>query len=263
MQKNKKAYSVIIAMLLIGFLLVLTVTVLNLVLKELNDNKAMGNSLKAFAAAETGKELALLKIKDNWYGIDGKVELWTSLSKDILNDTASFNPNTDAMIWYDIWLKPDFQTGKYQYSEQIAWQWYSIIPLFYEDQWVFQNTENITLVSNNNVVWNLISGNSGLAGLWNIVATTSWEGKKLSGTTLVKENQTVESFLITNNNVYLILHNTSNSSVTYTLSSSDVFSKPTTQIISHGQVGRYKHNISTKYDNTEFLNMLKYAIFSE
>jgi hypothetical protein len=65
MQKNKKAYSVIIAMLLIGFLLVLTVTVLNLVLKELNDNKAMGNSLKAFAAAETGKELALLKIKDN------------------------------------------------------------------------------------------------------------------------------------------------------------------------------------------------------
>ena len=68
-KNNKQWYSVIIAMLLIGFLLVLTVTVLNLVLKELRDNRAMWDSMKAFAWAETGKELALLKIKEEWYGI--------------------------------------------------------------------------------------------------------------------------------------------------------------------------------------------------
>jgi hypothetical protein len=38
---NKQGYSVIISMLLIGFLLVLTTTVFNLVLRELRDTRGL------------------------------------------------------------------------------------------------------------------------------------------------------------------------------------------------------------------------------
>ena len=261
-KNNKQWYSVIIAMLLIGFLLVLTVTVLNLVLKEMRDNRAMWDSMKAFAWAETGKELALLKIKDQWYGVDYKIQSWNN-SKSILADVSDFKSNRDVEVTYDINLKPvENDLWKYQYSQDLAPGEYSIIPLFYEydSNWI-QNTENISLNSDNEIVWNLLSGNNGIA----------WVGNNLSGKWKVVDNSwksTVKTllqqeFLINNDNVYLILNNTSSEEKSFVLTSSDEFSKPITNIISSGQVGNYRHNIETKYDNTEFLNMLKYAIFSD
>ncbi|MGB2110728.1 MAG: hypothetical protein ACPHY8_02120, partial [Patescibacteria group bacterium] len=67
-----------------------------------------------------------------------------------------------------------------------------------------------------------------------------------------------QDFLNSYQDVYLILNNTSSVEKSFVLTSSDEFSKPITNIISSGQVGNYRHNIETKYDNTEFLNMLKY-----
>ena len=261
-KNNKQWYSVIIAMLLIGFLLVLTVTVLNLVLKEMRDNRAMWDSMKAFAWAETGKELALLKIKDQWYGVDYEISEWNN-SKSILADVSDFKKNRDVEVTYNINLKPiENDYGKHEYSQDLAPGEYSIIPLFYQyDNYSIENTGNINLQSDSEVVWNLLSGNKGIA----------WVGNNLSGKWKVVDNSwksyvknmSQQDFLRDNQNVYLILNNTSQQEKSFTLTSSDKFSKPITNIISSGQVGNYRHNIETKYDNTEFLNMLKYAIFSE
>ncbi len=262
-KNNKQWYSVIIAMLLIGFLLVLTVTVLNLVLKEMRDNRAMWDSMKAFAWAETGKELALLKIKDQWYGVDYELSEWVNESKNILADASDFKKNRDVEVTYNINLKPlENDLWKNQYSQVLAPGEYSIIPLFYQyDNNSIENTGNINLQSDSEVVWNLLSGNNGIA----------WVGNNLSGKWKVVDNSwksTVKTllqqeFLNLYQDVYLILNNTSSEEKSFALTSSDKFSKPITNIISSGQVGNYRHNIETKYDNTEFLNMLKYAIFSE
>jgi len=65
---NKKSwYTIIVSLLIIWLLLVLSSGILNMILSELKDNKAMGNYIKAYAWAESAQELALLKIKENWY----------------------------------------------------------------------------------------------------------------------------------------------------------------------------------------------------
>ena len=46
-------------------------------------------------------------------------------------------------------------------------------------------------------------------------------------------------------------------------SSTEFFSKPVWNITSSVTVWKYRQNISTSIDNTEFLNMLKYSIFSK
>ncbi len=261
-KNNKQWYSVIIAMLLIGFLLVLTVTVLNLVLKEMRDNRAMWDSMKAFAWAETGKELALLKIKNQWYWVDYEISEWEADSRNILWVEWNFKKNRDVEVTYNINLLPENNSWNYEYSQDLAPGEYSIIPLFYQyDDNSIQNTGNINLQSSDGIVWNLLSWNNGIAwvgnnqsGKWKVV-DNSW---KSSVTNMSQQN-----FLNGNNNVYLILNNTSNSNKNFILTSSETFSKPITNIISSGQVGNYRHNIETKYNNTEFLNMLKYAIFSD
>ncbi|MCD5380930.1 hypothetical protein LR004_03290, partial [Candidatus Gracilibacteria bacterium] len=42
----------------------------------------------------------------------------------------------------------------------------------------------------------------------------------------------------------------------------ELFSKPVGNITSTVTVGKYKQNISTSINNTEFLNMLKYSLYS-
>lgn len=264
-KNNKQWYSVIIAMLLIGFLLVLTVWVLNLVLKEMNDNRAMWDSMKAFAWAETGKELALLKIKEKWYGVDYVTNVSSSNeSKNILADAWDFKKNRDVEVSYNINLLPQRDdSGKYIYTQTLWAGEYSIIPLFYQYDWeTIQNADSMNLENiNDNIVWNLLSGNNGIAWLW---TNTDWKWKQIENSwnsSII--TQTQMEFLNNHEDVYLILHNTSTTPQEFILSSSDEFSKPITHIISSGQVGEYRHNIKTKFDNTKFLNMLKYAIFSD
>lgn len=263
-KNNKQWYSVIIAMLLIGFLLVLTVWVLNLVLKEMNDNRAMWDSMKAFAGAETGKELALLKIKEKWYGVDYVTNVSVSNeSKNILADSWDFKKNRDVEVTYNINLLPEKDSyWKYSYSYDLWPGEYSIIPLFYEYAGEsIENTEYISLQAWADIVWNLLSGNSGIAWLW---GSDVWKWKEVNAnaeSSIV--SKTISDFLHEHNDVYLILNNTSTTPQEFRLSSNDKFSKPITHIISSGQVGEYRHNIKTKFDNTKFLNMLKYAIFSD
>jgi hypothetical protein len=49
---------------MVGFLLVLTTSTLNLVLQEMQDGKGRQDYMKAYAGAEGALELALFQIKD-------------------------------------------------------------------------------------------------------------------------------------------------------------------------------------------------------
>jgi len=242
-KNNKEAYSIIIALLLVWFLLVITTGVFNLVLKELNDNRWMWGYMKAYAWAESAQELALLQIKENWYWFDEKMV-----------DNESI---IDVMkISYDIWSK----TQSYDWIiEKLG---YNIIPLFYlSNSWSWKTIKmklNIISWNNSDLVWNIISYNSSISWTWSFnwitdfwIAWFEW-------------NKNINDFLDLHENNYLILFNSSNSGkIKYNLNSTDwFFTKPEINIISSGQVWKYRQNLSTHLDNTKYLNFLKYSIYS-
>jgi hypothetical protein len=250
-------------MLLIGFLLVLTTTVFNLVLRELRDTRGLWDSVKAFAWAEAAQELALLKIKEKWYGIDHKIQHTINADSVILSENPSdrslFKKNKDVFISYDLGVATN------SYSGSLLSQWYSIIPLFVEELWYTVYTRSYNLIINSveedNLVWNLLSSSGGISWTW---ANIIWTRKEYNETTETSsvDRQEISNFLRNNDNSYLILFNSWNSDIEFTLTSAQSFSKPKTQIISSAQVGDYRHNLQTDYDNTKFLNMLKYSVFS-
>lgn len=265
---NKQWYSIIISLLLIGFLLLVTISVYNLVLKEYNDNKWLWDSIKAFAWAESSQELALLKIKERWYGIwkkiEHKISTWSIVLADDITNTWSFNNNKDVFISYDLNVLADYDSILgYNYSDTLTSNQYSIIPLFYEEESrAIENVSNYTLNLNNNsnIVWNIIAWQEWI--WWDGSNTIAWNGKSINASweaDLISKN--VSNFL-PKNSAYLILFNSGISDSQFTISSNDKFSKPKTEILSSAQVWNYKHNLETKYDNTQFLNMLKYAVFS-
>ncbi|MGB2110727.1 MAG: hypothetical protein ACPHY8_02115 [Patescibacteria group bacterium] len=87
-------------------------------------------------------------------------------------DESDFKKNRDVEVTYNINLKPvENDYGKYEYSQDLAPGEYSIIPLFYQyDNYAIDNTENINLQSSDEIVWNLLSGNHGVAGVGNNVS---------------------------------------------------------------------------------------------
>lgn len=276
---NTSWYSVIISVLLVWFLLVITTSVFHLVLKEFNDNKWLWDSIKAFAGAEASQELALLKIKDKWYGIDDKIEhtisTWSILLADDISNTWAFKQNKETFISYDLNVLAEFNTAinEYEYSETLWANWYSIIPLFYEEEggaWIdFLRDYELNIAGIRwDLVWNLIAGqewigNNGSESLeyWNWKITRlNWDWELEAENV---NNQWINNFLSTRENAYLILFNSWNDNIDITLTSVHKFSKPKTTILSSAQVWKYRHNLETQYDNTQFLNMLKYAVFSE
>jgi hypothetical protein len=275
MKYNNKWYSIIISVVLIGFLLMLTTWVFSLVLKELKDNRWMWDSIKAFAWAEAAQELALLKIKEKGYGIDNKIEHWVStgsiyLANDPL-DVNNFNNNKDTFISYDLNVLAEIQGWKYIYQANLESKEYSIIPLFYEKDWeMIINVENYELdisPESSDLVWNVIAWEE---WIWwdgsNWFNRLNWKWKVINTShTGDKTSEFIESRVedfLPKNNAYLILFNSWNSNINFTLKSLQKFSKPKIKILSSAQVWNYRHNLETEFDNTKFLNMLKYAVFS-
>ena len=264
---NNSGYSIVISLLMVGFLIVVTSWVFNLVLWELNDNRGRENYLKAFAAAEGAQELALLQIKKQWYGY-----YWDEATLDDSNllaeDIDNIKPARDPKISYNL----DSKT--LSYSESLAPLEYAIVPLFVLDDstpsqpsFIEPDGINGTLslvldTPSNELIWNLLSEDGGMSWVWDFSEIYK---STLSTALSVTPDYPIHDFIRDNVGKlnYLILFNSDpTNDVTYTLTSNREFTKPEATIISSAQVWKYKQNLSTKLNNTEFLNILRYSIYS-
>ena len=267
---NNRAFSSIIVIIIIWFLLVLVAWVFNLILRELNDNRWLGSYLKSYTAAEWAQELALLMIKQNgyWYyeDLDHDINDKSIIISNNPLDKSKFNAWWETFISYFIDSRTDL------YSASLETNSYDIIPLSYKDtSWIvhkINNNLNLSIVSWNQseLSWNIVSSSWWISWTWTFIDSTTAKEKKLDGKSFKFIDTNVSGFLSTHDNNYLILYNSSNWDISYTLRSDFIsdnfFSKPRAKIISSAQVWSYKQNIETDIDNTKYLWLLKYSIFS-
>ena len=264
LNSNKSWYSIIITIFVIGFLLTLTSSILKLVIVESNDNKWVYNYIKSYYATSWAWELVMLKIKENWYWYYEKIDLdsWNPISN-ILNKDSQKDKN--PIIAYDINSKVS------NYAWELAPLSYDVIPLFYTDSTSSGVVLDMSLTSTwdlNDLSWNIITSNWWLSWSWWFNWTTDWFLKQLdSFWDFTISNNTINSFLETNKNNfnYLVLFNSSeNNPISYKLNWEwGFFTKPRTDIIVSSKLGDYKQNISIKYDNTDYLGILKYSIYND
>ena len=104
---NKNSwFSVVLAVFLVWFMLILTTWTFNLIFTELNDNRWAWSYLNAFAWAEWAQELALLKIKEKSYWYDDEIQHNINDRSIVLSqnstDISKFNWNKDVFISYSL-----------------------------------------------------------------------------------------------------------------------------------------------------------------
>ncbi|MFA5917534.1 MAG: hypothetical protein WC850_04875 [Candidatus Gracilibacteria bacterium] len=264
LNSNKSGYSIIITIFVIGFLLTLTSSILKMVLVESNDNKGVYNYLKSYYATTGAGELVMLKIKENGYGYYEKIDLDNGNPiSNILNKDSQKDKN--PIIAYDINSKVS------NYAGELAPLSYDVIPLFYTDSTSSGVVLDMSLTSTgdlNDLSWNIITSDGGLSGAGGFNGTTEGFLKQLDtfGDFTMSDN-TISNFLEANKNDfnYLVLFNSNeNTSVSYKIDGKgSFFTKPRTDIIVSSKLGDYKQNISIKYDNTDYLGILKYSIYND
>nr|MDD3720020.1 hypothetical protein [Candidatus Gracilibacteria bacterium] len=267
MLNNNKGYSILIAIIIIGFLFVLTSAIFKLVLVELNDNRGRGDYLKAYYGAEGAGEYAMLKIKSNGYAYYNKLDIDKSKGEStMLSLDGTYKGGRDVLISYDINSKVK------TYEGNLGLLSYDIIPLFYTDDTGSGGLVDMSLIltSGNpgDISWNIISASGGLSGVGGFSnSTTIGILKELDESlNFSVEEKSISWFLNQNKNNfnYLVLFNSSDTTpINYVLDGKgNFFTKPRTEISVSGKIGDYKQNLSIKYDNTEYLGILKYSIYS-
>lgn len=262
---NKSWYSVILALLMTWFMLVLTTWVFSLVLRESKDTKAMENYLKAFAWAEWSLELAMLKSKNYSYSIDHSIphdinDKSIVLAQNPLQKNL-FHKAKDVFISYDMNslandIDKDLWVGKFD-----------IIPLFsYDSDGNLNKITNLSLSTNSQeLVWNIVWESTWISWMWDFVNSTNWNYKTISWVNVSFSVNSVWNFLNNSNKNYLIIHNASSSLVNYNLralNSWEYFTNFLTNIIASWEIWWFKQNIKVNINSSEYLNLLKYSIFS-
>jgi len=245
--------------------MVLSIWILRLIINEMKSNRAMWDYIKSYAWAESAQELALLDIKVKWYWYDWSItntlnDKSVILSENFL-DKSLYHPKNDVLISY----YNDWKVNNYEW--ELSPLWYDIIPLFYiDDTWEKKvNDISINLVSgdSNDLSWNAIWNLSWISWTW---TTLQWYKKIFTPSWFTYVINDIWEFLSSSSTNYLVLFNSWNSnSIKYILSTTDsleYFTKPRLDIISTWEVWDYKQNLKTTVDNTEFLNILKYSIYS-
>jgi hypothetical protein len=262
MKYNKSWYSVIISLLLIAFIIVLTVWILRLVINEMKSNRVMWDYLKAYAWAESAQELALLDIKKKWYWYIGKVEANENPKSKTLNVWYSlFNGNKDVLISY-------YNNGKVNsYDWLLEPLHYDIIPLFYIDDTWEKKTSNVVMNIkswiSSDLSWNVVWSKDGISWIW--ANLNNWSKKTLTSGSFTYTISSIWDFLSISSTNYLVLFNSWRSSMEYNLKATnpqEFFTMPRLDIYSTWEIWEYKQNLKTMVDNTEFLSILKYSIYS-
>lgn len=253
MKKNNSWYSVILALLMTSFIIILVAWVFKLILENMYDTRWMQDYLKAYSAAEGSMELALKKIKDNdfWYEEHIFPWLWDKKISEI------FWTNKKTLIWYEINSR----------SSSIEWKWlspneYAIYPLLSLTKPKF----DVKSWDTNSLVWNIIAKDAWISWTWSFNYSLSKEAKNInSSNNFWYETKTIENFLFSNTDKYLVLYNAWNTQLTYDLKSEDIndkFASETINIIATWKVWNYKQNLNVDLNLANNLNLLKYSILS-
>ena len=243
-------YSIIAAVLMVWFLLILTTSTLNLVLQEMQDGRWRQWYLSAYAGAEWALELALLDIKKQgyWYDDDSFFE------NEMLGSWSKY-----PKISYE------FNSNVTSYTASLNPLWIDIIPLFSiwdsgispVDAIDFQNSDE-------SIVWNIVTQSWWVSGKGSFTSETIvwektlWSGNEfvLSGGQKIKDILSWEDYLVLQK-----LETTGSSD--YTLNWAwGGFTLPRAEVFSSAKVWKYKQNLKTIVDNTEFLWILRYSVYS-
>ncbi|MCH2188222.1 hypothetical protein MK079_00130 [Candidatus Gracilibacteria bacterium] len=258
-QQHTSGFSSVLALVMIGFLLMATLGVFQLVLREMYDNRGLEYSFQAQAGAQSAGELALLAIKQKGYGY---YEAHPFGGDSGVNHILAEDPNNPSKR--DIEISFDLNTRINSYDGNLEALGYDILPLFYmtgSTPTVFQ-IDDITLTSPASISWNLLGSSGGGSGEGDFDTTTSLSNKTVSSQgEITKNTQTIGSFLSQNEPVYLILFNPTRSPLSYRIESSDFFSPPEAYILTSAKKGDKQQNLRIYLDNTQYLNTLKYAIY--
>ncbi|MDD2487602.1 MAG: hypothetical protein PHS92_04510 [Candidatus Gracilibacteria bacterium] len=292
-KNNKSGFSVIVAILITAFLVILSSGVLFLVLKENSNTRIVYNTISSYAGAEGALEYGLLKIKNHKDGFEDNIVFTGSHpsylgsdhdSKLISSDTANIVFGKDAMIEYEM---DNF--GK-SYTGTIGSGSYAIIPLFGDSGSLMQirsknpnvetdiidKTLHLNVSSSLGVVWNIIGNDSVNGNTFGIAGSGSSFNDMSDGELKTEVNNAattqaidfsggvvrIGNFLNTYESNYLILYNQNTSEVEYNINSTEGFSYPEISIISTASIGDYKQNISFKQDKSEIFELLKYSFFN-
>ncbi len=243
-------YSIIAAVLMVWFLLILTTSTLNLVLQEMQDGRGRQWYLSAYAGAEWALELALLDIKYEGYGYD--------------NDSF-----TDMQTLWE-WAKYpkisyEFNSKVESYSGSIDALGIDIIPLFSIEDTGINSIDNINFSNPDaSIVWNLITKSGGTSWIWDFNMTTVVGEKTLDGWSDFVFNSSRKIQDILSWEDYLVLQKLDSSGIsTYELTGEGGgFTLPRAEVFSSARVWKYKQNLKTTIDNTEFLWILRYSVYS-
>lgn len=265
MKQNNFWYSVIFAILMVWFMIILTSWVFFLVLWENKDSKAMEYYLKSYMWAEGALELGLLKFKNYNYSFSENTvhdinNFSVLLSSDPMNKN-NFKKQKDTFISYEI----DSLTTNIVSKTLSSWK-FEIIPLF-----SFDNNKNEIKVQDIklslvwwDLVWNILWEYWWISWTWSFTKDTLWNYRTISSVGEVFfSTKSVWDFLSSSNKNYLILHNVWVNDINFDLISNDnPFIKNIANIIASWETFWYKQNLKISVNLWEYLNLLKYSVFS-
>jgi hypothetical protein len=259
MKNNNKWYSTLLALLLVGFMLVLTTWVLGLVLSEYNDTKWMEKYLKAYASAESWVEMAMLDIKE--WKLTNVVDVNNAKSKIV--DTEGWNKANFINYSFN-WLARDTSDVELEPGE------YDFIPLTDGSN----KTKNFFLTTTwwgQSIHWNLIWSKWGISWTWNLNMLSTWTYKYLNWNEFEYiSDKKVWDFISENSDIFLRLYNPNSSKIKYNFKiaagQSDKFIKNEFEIESSWIVKlwwkTFKQNLDVDFENSKYTNLLKYSIYN-
>ena len=287
MKKYNKWFSVILAMLIVAFLIVISSWVLSIVVEELKNTRMVFNSIATYEAWAWANEYALLKIKNHSEWFEDKVTSQDNKDYSILDPFVWWPKNKSIYMSYEI----------ENYSTDYTWsidRWaFDVIPLFFDSWAIMQinskkpnkwnsniiKTWDFTLSSTWNYVWNIIWNDTNWTTFW-----ISWSGSSIlnwNSTWFMKkvEDDTnmwtwvvkivysswhkISDFLDDYDDTFLVLYNPSSSTdLSYNITSSTWFSLPKIKVIWTWKIWSYVTNLEIKEDKNKYYEALMYSLFN-
>jgi len=279
--QNQSGFSTIIAILMTAFLTILSASILNLFVVENNMNHFLSDGISAYMGAEWALEYSLLKSTNHREGFSDVISR-VDIESELLNNNTS--PSKKTIITSAL------EASWKSFTGTITPGGFEIIPLFYDkgitiDNTVknpnkntsdLQKTNTFLVTQDGDISWNIIGNDSvgktfgiawtgGMSGSFGTIWAAITEGfeKHMDGNEMKAGIRTIENFLSSYTNNYLILSNISNNSIAYNISSTDSFSLPTRSIRSSSTVGKSKQNIDFFENRSRLFDMIKYSVFSQ